>query len=142
MIQVRFGAIWIPCILGCFAWCTVALCGGRSSDDDDYLRDDVDDARNNYINAPLAGRSNIVTKRINFLSAHMHSFDYQKEHDEQCSICCEPYENDLTKKIAELDCSGKHIFHMECLTEWIKRETVDGKAPDCPICRAPINLQA
>jgi hypothetical protein len=35
------------------------------------------------------------------------------------------------KEIVELDCSNKHIFHKECLKQWISNPKND----NCPLCR-------
>ena len=43
-----------------------------------------------------------------------------------CSICLEEFNSE--KEIAFLDC--KHIYHMECIIEWINKE------PSCPLCRS------
>ena len=42
-----------------------------------------------------------------------------------CSICLEEFNSE--KEIAILDC--KHIYHMECIIEWINKDT------SCPLCR-------
>ena len=43
-----------------------------------------------------------------------------------CSICLEDF--DETKDIIYLDC--KHIYHEDCIIEWINKE------PSCPLCRS------
>jgi hypothetical protein len=36
------------------------------------------------------------------------------------------------KEIAQLNCSSKHIFHVECLKQWVKKNDT------CPNCRESI----
>ena len=56
----------------------------------------------------------------------------QQETDKECSICyCDYQEDDIVSK---LSCNEKHIFHKDCLTQWI----ATGKNT-CPICRGPID---
>ena len=43
-----------------------------------------------------------------------------------CSICLEDFNSE--KEIVFLDC--KHIYHMECIIEWINKD------PSCPLCRS------
>jgi hypothetical protein len=49
---------------------------------------------------------------------------------EACAICLDEFCE--TKLIAELKCNSKHIFHLDCLTEWVKKNDI------CPICRQRI----
>jgi hypothetical protein len=42
-----------------------------------------------------------------------------------CSICLEDFNSE--KDISILDC--KHIYHMDCIIEWINKD------PSCPLCR-------
>lgn len=56
----------------------------------------------------------------------------QSETDVECTICFSEYQND--DLVAKLKCNEKHIFHKECLTQWI----ATGKN-SCPICRAAID---
>lgn len=53
-----------------------------------------------------------------------------KDHlDKSCVICKLDFE--LDEKITVLEC--KHIFHTECISEWVKYKS------ECPICRAKIH---
>ena len=52
--------------------------------------------------------------------------------DMECSICFMEYQSD--DLVTRLKCDSKHIFHKECLSQWI----VQGKN-SCPICRAPVD---
>ena len=53
-----------------------------------------------------------------------------KDHlDKSCVICKSDFE--LDEKITVLEC--KHIFHTECISEWIKYKS------ECPTCRAKIH---
>jgi hypothetical protein len=40
------------------------------------------------------------------------------------------------RPIAELNCSNKHIFHLECIKEWVKHQD------NCPMCREIIAKDA
>lgn len=55
---------------------------------------------------------------------------------DSCSICLDTIvsdpENEEDKKRI-LDCS--HIFHQLCIGEWLKL-----RRQDCPLCRAPVNV--
>ena len=46
---------------------------------------------------------------------------------EACAICLDPFTENDDKLVAELKC--KHIFHVECMMEWIEKNTI------CPMCR-------
>lgn len=54
-----------------------------------------------------------------------------KEKKEACSICLVEFNEGDGKTVAELRC--KHIFHVECLKEWVKKNDI------CPMCRERIN---
>lgn len=53
----------------------------------------------------------------------------------ECSICFMDFENG--EEIKQLDCHKMHIFHPECIAQWIKAA---GKKKDsfCPLCRKKI----
>lgn len=47
-------------------------------------------------------------------------------------ICLEDFSETDGKQVAELSCSNKHIFHVDCLKDWlVKNDT-------CPMCREPV----
>ena len=49
----------------------------------------------------------------------------------QCIICMVDFqENDL---ISELACDGRHIFHTDCLHEWLKHDL------RCPMCKKAVD---
>ena len=52
--------------------------------------------------------------------------------NESCAICLGEFADNKDAKIAEVKCTGKHIFHVACLEEWIKKNDI------CPLCREPI----
>ena len=56
-----------------------------------------------------------------------------KDSKEQCVICLEDFNQDSQKLVAELNCSQKHVFHVECINSWIE------KNDECPMCRQKIN---
>lgn len=50
----------------------------------------------------------------------------------QCAVCLD--ELRLQSRAVQINCSGKHVFHEECIIPWIKeRET-------CPVCRVRITI--
>ena len=51
---------------------------------------------------------------------------------EECAICMENFVIGDGKLIAELKCHNKHIFHLNCMSEWVK------KSKKCPLCRVEI----
>lgn len=52
--------------------------------------------------------------------------------EEECIICYREYsEEDIVTK---LKCNEKHVFHTDCISEWIRQ----GKN-SCPVCREPID---
>ena len=54
--------------------------------------------------------------------------------DMSCVICLVDFcEKD---PIIELECHESHIFHAECLDEWIIRGN-----RECPVCRAPMTTR-
>jgi len=48
-------------------------------------------------------------------------------------ICFEPFEKD--QEIIGFPCNPDHIFHKECIIEWVKNSTV------CPVCKVEIKLK-
>ena len=48
------------------------------------------------------------------------------DNDKTCSICLEDFSQE--KDILILDC--KHIYHSDCIIEWINKDT------SCPLCRS------
>ena len=56
-----------------------------------------------------------------------------KDIDTSCSICCVDFEQGTTVK--QTPCM--HIFHNECLFQWIETKINE---PDCPFCRAAFKI--
>ena len=48
---------------------------------------------------------------------------------ESCSICLDEFKVG-GEKISELGCSGKHMFHLTCVKEWLVNQS-----KTCPVCR-------
>ena len=46
-----------------------------------------------------------------------------------CIICLEPFKVNDGKDIVELDCSKKHVFHLNCMEKWVEKNNT------CPMCR-------
>lgn len=52
----------------------------------------------------------------NFLAAHSRKFDKDKDKDLiSCCICMEEFSENDSRELAELNCSSKHVFHLQCL---------------------------
>lgn len=47
-------------------------------------------------------------------------------------ICCEDFTEDAI--VSELNCDERHIFHTECLTEWMRQKTI------CPLCKRTVSI--
>ena len=55
---------------------------------------------------------------------HIQKYDSRKE--TECAICLEEFQrNDIIKEFYKC----KHIFHKECLKNWLKRSN------ECPLCK-------
>lgn len=66
----------------------------------------------------------------NFLTQNSRQYDPEKDAStESCAICLVEFSVDDLRPIAELNCSNKHIFHLECLQGWVKHQD------NCPMCR-------
>ena len=74
-------------------------------------------------NVPIIGQ---------FLDKKAQKYDKETHYLEECVICLNRFEDDENLLVAELDCSSKHVFHVECMKQWTKNNDI------CPICREPI----
>lgn len=52
---------------------------------------------------------------------------FSTKQPEECAICLQPLLPNT--QAAKMPCGEKHIFHHECLMEWLQRK------PTCPLCR-------
>ena len=77
-------------------------------------------------------RVNNVPVLNNFFASHSRRYNQDTDVDSQCAICLESFAESSHKDIAELDCSNKHIFHVECLKQWVEKNN------ECPLCREAI----
>ena len=59
-----------------------------------------------------------------------HTAPFKGGSEESCSICMIEFSETDGKQVAELSC--EHIFHEECLQQWVL------KNDSCPICRRSI----
>lgn len=64
-----------------------------------------------------------------FLKKNAKEFKKDEQKTDDCAICMENFVEGDGKMIAELNCNNKHIFHLECLSEWVKKNDT------CPLCR-------
>lgn len=67
-----------------------------------------------------------------FLQRRVKEFNEAAHGDETCAICLEEFKEDDEQQIAELNCSSKHIFHLECLVGWLAKHDL------CPLCRQKV----
>ncbi len=68
----------------------------------------------------------------NFIESNSRKYDATKDTEPMCPICMVNFADEPDKLIAELSCSSKHIFHAECLTQWVEKNDI------CPLCREKI----
>ena len=73
---------------------------------------------------PMAGN---VMKRI---KSKKFSSVKTRTTDDACAICLENFKN--TDKVSELDCDDKHVFHSNCLHNWLQTKAI------CPLCKKPV----
>jgi len=56
-----------------------------------------------------------------FLGKKARAFDPEKDLEiKECSICFVEFSKDDPRPLVELDCSNKHVFHLECIEGWIE----------------------
>jgi len=118
MLWIRVAPIALFCCCGtCVICCFVVIYGSAIAQEGNQTA-----ARVNRL--PIV--NSVIRKK---------SRAYDSEKDavvDTCSICLEKFEENDGKMIAELNCSSKHIYHVECLKEWVKKNDI------CPMCREPI----
>lgn len=106
---------------------SVTACFGQ--DQPDFLRNNDDDSDNNrYARVPRN-----YNKVRNFLKENCRKYDPENAEDkksDECIICLDSFESKI--EIVGLNCTGKHIFHLKCMEEWVKHNNI------CPLCREPI----
>lgn len=66
-------------------------------------------------------------KRVSY-EAEKNRLDY-----DECSICIMPFGEEPDEVLIYLPCNRKHIFHEDCIIQWLKHER------DCPLWKAPVN---
>jgi E3 ubiquitin-protein ligase DOA10 len=52
---------------------------------------------------------------------------------DNCVICMGDFE--LNQEVTPLPCDMRHVFHTECITQWMKTQT------KCPLCKAEITVE-
>ena len=76
-------------------------------------------------------KNKLTQKCINRLNKK-NKIDLDKE--SECSICIEPIVD--STKLIYLDCN--HVFHKNCLQEWVKSQSKQDNTINCPLCRYTI----
>lgn len=107
--------------------------------DEQALRNEVDAIlRDNQFNDSflellrnLAPAGNVIA---NFDNLKRVTFEDEKDRlpYEDCSICVMPFSDWEGESLIYLPCNRHHIFHENCILEWLKRKK------DCPLCKAPL----
>lgn len=70
-----------------------------------------------------------MLRKLKHLPFTSHLLEFDDSHE--CVICFNEFVED--QQVCQLKCSRKHIFHFDCLQQWVKmgRNT-------CPVCRQSI----
>ncbi len=89
----------------------------------------LDDINRNPITYKLNKKDMKKLKKFILLKKDVIKFN---THHQNCSICYEPIDNIKKKVIKVPKCF--HIFHWNCLREWLKI------SPSCPNCRIYVKL--
>ena len=84
--------------------------------------------RNSDLNQRIIDNQNNINiqETIEKIKKNKVSLNDIPDSDKTCSICLEDFSDE--KEILILDC--KHIYHNECIIEWIYKDT------SCPLCRS------
>lgn len=84
------------------------------------IKNECDKKKKNQRNeeklAKIMNRNSIIWQNI------------EEEEENECIICLEEYQND--QKVIKLECHKSHMFHSECLREYVSKIKKD----KCPIC--------
>ena len=86
------------------------------------------------------GKEGLSNKLSDFLKSRARRYDPSKAGDietNECVICFEEFSKDDKKQLVELNCNNKHIFHEECIQQWISKP----QNTTCPLCREEINTE-
>lgn len=72
-----------------------------------------------------------ASKGLGTVVGQMFTSQFTKE--SECTICLINFEKG--NKLIKLPCFDTHIFHQECMEEYVKAEKAKNLALTCPICR-------
>ena len=61
--------------------------------------------------------------------------DSDAKDDNRCVICMLDFDPESNDQVVEVNCPGKHVFHTECIKNWVKEKT------ECPTCRTELGLE-
>ena len=94
--------------------------------------------KNYFYQRNLPIKNNKLTKKYIKMLNNTNKNTKETKINETCSICLEEItlKDYKTKKILVSDC--KHIFHTNCINDWVKTRITSGNKIDCPICRSNI----
>jgi hypothetical protein len=125
---IAIGSILIMVGLGFLVWYIWYFDLMRGVRENDYGEDDEIDVRRR--------NSSYVRRIMNRLEKIPYSpmifADEDPEHE--CVICLDFFKE--SADVVQLPCAKSHIFHYECLKQWVERERWNQSK--CPICRRPI----
>lgn len=74
------------------------------------------------------GANNQLLNRL--VRTRFNAANYNQE--EACSICLEDFKEE--DEVITLPCSGHHIFHSQCILEWLPRNNA------CPLCKEAVSM--
>lgn len=76
------------------------------------------------------------TQRISLIRKMTDYFESEYHENYECHICsCEFV---VPSEVSILACTGKHIFHNECIDSWILHQESRCLVPSCPMCKKEI----
>jgi len=76
-------------------------------------------------------RQGLTTEEIDAIPEKLFSESMCPKEDAHCAVCLGEYE--VGESVKELPCDAKHVFHKECITQWLQTSTL------CPLCRMDIS---
>ena len=122
MVLIRFISLAIcSCLIATMCICLVPVMISASATDRQSRLQSVG-------NVPVVGNLTHA-----FIDSKTRQYDTNKDGGEAtCTICYTDFREEPEKVIAELNCSNKHIFHADCLKQWVANNKT------CPLCKEVI----
>lgn len=123
MLCIRFLLYMFICM---FMWClSFAVCVAVATGQTALIREHQESLES------------IPNGLIRFLNKRAYNYNPKNNIHQvtQCAICLENFSESDGKKLAHLNCSSKHVFHVQCIIDWCNKNSI------CPMCREPIRSQ-